>query len=149
MKWNQLDVDKWGQYAPFLDTLILPVYRLRLEDKQPKLIEALGIGAVADRLEQSLKGRVLLLPPIPYSGANAKAFRPYVESVVTQLGDAMFHHLILLVPEDLADEWEGMRGPASVTILVVGVAAHRMVTDQDIQVETDRLRERIVQLWQT
>ncbi|MDN4594244.1 DUF2487 family protein [Polycladomyces subterraneus] len=149
MKWSQLDATEWGRYAPFLDTLLLPVFRVRFEEKQPKLEEALGIGVVADRLEQSLTGRVLLLPPIPYSGASPKAFQAYVESVLSQLGDSLFHHLILLVPDDLAEEWEEIQSPDLLTLLVAGVAVHQLVSDQDIQAEAERLQERIVRLWQT
>jgi hypothetical protein len=149
MKWSQLDAIEWGRYAPFLDTLILPVFRLRLEEKKPRLEEALGIGTVADHLEQSLTGRVLLLPPIPYSGTSPKVFRPYVESVLSQLGNSLFHHLILLVPEDLAEEWEEIQNPDFITLLVAGVSVQRLVSDQDIQTETERLRDRIVRFWQT
>lgn len=149
MKWSQLDTTEWGRYAPFLDTLLLPVFRLRFEEKQPKLEEAAGIGAVADLLEKTLTGRVLLLPPIPYSGASPKVFRPYVESVLSQLGGSLFHHLILLVPEDLAEEWGELQSPDSIKLLVAGVTVYRLVSDQDIQTEAERLQARIIRLWQT
>jgi len=149
MKWSQLDAAEWGRYAPFLDTLLLPVFRLRFEEKQPKLEEATGIGAVADLLEKTLTGRVLLLPPIPYSGASPKVFRSYVESVLSQLGGSLFHHLILLVPEDLAEEWGELQSPDSIKLLVAGVTVYRLVSDQDIQTEAERLQARIIRLWQT
>ncbi|EGK13950.1 hypothetical protein HMPREF9374_0483 [Desmospora sp. 8437] len=98
MRLSSLDQEDWIRWAPYVDTLLLPLYRVRITGKQPDLEEARRVREVAARVERELTGRLLLLPAIPYAAADPGSLLRYVESVAEEVkGD--FHHFFLLAPE--------------------------------------------------
>jgi hypothetical protein len=98
MRLSSLDHEDWIRWAPYVDTLLLPLYRIRISGKQPVLGEARRVREVASRVERELTGRLLLLPAIPYATADPGSLLQYVEHVADEVkGD--FHHFILLAPE--------------------------------------------------
>ncbi|SMO42902.1 DUF2487 family protein [Melghirimyces algeriensis] len=120
MRLSHLEGTEWSHLAPYVDTLLIPIYQIRIPGKQPDLGEARRVRELADRVERELAGRLLLLPAIPYGQPTDKRLRCYVESVVEELGRTGFHHLFLLVPESHSislepseqDQWKLLTVPS-------------------------------------
>ena len=97
----------------------------------------------AYRVERALTGRLLLLPAIAYEGGDREAFRAYLGNVLAELARSAFHHLVIVVPEDLAEAAEA-RGK----IAVHPLPSRNEATEEEIEEWAEALRERIVRLWQ-
>jgi hypothetical protein len=134
--------EEWTKLAPYIDTLCLPVYRLSFLDKQIQLEERQIVEEVVERVERELTGRLLLLPAIAYEGGDREAFRTYMGSVLADLTRSPFHHLVVVVPEDLAEAAED-HGKIVYHPLPIRDGA----TDDEIDAWAEALRERVVGLW--
>ncbi|MFO7289709.1 Protein of unknown function [Planifilum fulgidum] len=143
MRLTEMRQDEWTKVAPYVDTLCLPVYRTAFSEKRIRLEERRVVEAVADRVERALTGRLLLLPAIAYEGGDREAFRAYLGNVLAELARSAFHHLVIVVPEDLAEAAEA-RGK----IAVHPLPSRNEATEEEIEEWAEALRERIVRLWQ-
>ncbi|PTX59921.1 uncharacterized protein DUF2487 [Melghirimyces profundicolus] len=103
MRLSSLNQADWYRWAPYVDSLLIPLYSVRIPGKQPDLGEAEQIREVADRTERSLTGRLLLLPAIPYGVEDIGLLRRYVEAIMQDLHKSGFHHLFLLAPDFYRD----------------------------------------------
>lgn len=143
MRLTTLRQEEWTKVAPYVDTLCLPVYRLFLSEKRIHLEERRIVEGVADRVERSLAGRLLLLPAIAYEGGDREAFRAYLGSVLADLVRSSFHHFVVVLPEELAEAAKGL-GKITVHPLPVREEA----AEDEIDEWALALQERIVGLWQ-
>ncbi|QKG84345.1 DUF2487 family protein [Kroppenstedtia pulmonis] len=142
MKPADLESKDWEQWAPYVDTVCIPVYQIRISDRKPDLREMKWMEQVSHRLEGELRGRLLLLPPIAYGSSNPKLLAPYLEGVAEELREARFHHLILLFPrhDRIMEDWN-LKDSQGFTPM----ALEKEVDDLDKVVKT--LVRQIVDLW--
>ncbi|SFS94676.1 DUF2487 family protein [Marininema halotolerans] len=95
MRLTKLAQDEWLRSAPFVDTLLIPVYRIGMTDKNPDLDEAKFTEKIARGVEQELTGRLLLMPAVPY-GAEKNVFLHYVNDVIRQFSSSGFHYCFVI-----------------------------------------------------
>lgn len=129
--------EAWSNVAPYLDSLLLPVYRYKLEEKQLQLTEADLIEYIAEELEKRLIGRVLLLPAFTLLGDNVRALEQIVTSASMELVHSGFHYSFLVIIEGTLDEV-----PEGFYPLFVN-------KDADRDLELERLYEEILSVWQS
>src|SRR5690606_41384643 len=84
-----------------------------------------------------------LLPAIDWDGRDLEAFRAYLGAVLAELARSAWHHLVIGVPEDLAEAAEA-RGK----IAVHPLPSRNEAAEEEIEEWAVALRERIVRLWQ-
>jgi|GEM_PF-2002249 hypothetical protein len=143
MRLSTMRREEWAKVAPYIDTLCLPVYRIAFSEKQIQLEEKRVVEEVAGRVERALTGRLLLLPAIAHEGGDREAFRAYVNSVLAELTRSAFHHLVVVLPEDLADAVEE-RGKVTVHPL----PSREAPAEEAIEEWAESLQARVVGLWQ-
>ncbi|PTM58703.1 DUF2487 family protein [Desmospora activa] len=140
MRLSQIDPDKWSQTAAYVDTLLLPVYRIRFPDKRLDVEEAKQVNRIAALVEGNLKGRLFLTSPIPYGTQTREVWHRYLKEVINEFAAAPFLHVVILAPTD----WElpsfsDMKGVIGITVSM----------DEDIETAANRVVEQIVSMWQT
>ncbi|MFC4078072.1 DUF2487 family protein [Salinithrix halophila] len=140
MRLTNLDMEEWKQSAPYVDSLLVPVYGIRLPGKQPELFGPRLTERVAKAVEQELTGRLLLMPAIPYQGLDDKVFFSYIDSVVRELAPYGFHHLFFL--------GEGKLFPRGLE-----EAGYRWINlepeKRGLEEETESVIQLIVRVWET
>ncbi|SDW59507.1 Protein of unknown function [Marininema mesophilum] len=107
MRLTRLERDEWKRTAPFVDTLLIPVYRIGITNKNPDLTEAKGTEKLARLVEEELTGRLLLMPAICYGSAKEENFLRYVKDVGKQLRNSGFHHCFLMGNDEISLDLEG------------------------------------------
>jgi hypothetical protein len=127
----------WSSVATYLDSLLLPVYRYKLKEKQLHLTEANLIEYIAEELEKRLIGRVLLLPAVALLGEHGQSLQQIVTTASAELGKSGFHFSFLVIIEGTLDQF-----PEGFYPLVVN-------KDVDRDLELERLYEEILNIWQS
>lgn len=140
MRLSQMDAEEWKQMAAYVDTLLLPVYRIRFPDKQLDVEEAKRINRVAAKVEEALKGRLFLTAPISYGTQKQDVWHRYLEEVIHQFVAAPFIHVVVLAPT----EWDLPNLSTVRNVLYISVSA-----EEDIENAATRTVEKIVSMWQT
>jgi hypothetical protein len=143
MRLSTMLQEEWTKVAPYIDTLCLPVYRVSFLEKKMQLGEKRVVEEVVERVERALTGRLFLLPAIAYEGRDREAFISYINSVLADLARSAFHHLVVVLPEDLAETIDG-RGNITVHPLPVREEA----TETEIDEWAEALKKRVIGLWQ-
>jgi hypothetical protein len=100
MRLETFQPDEWSKSALFVDTLVLPVYSLKVRDKQFHFEEASAFLHVINELERRLTGRVFLLPAIPYVPERLESLKLYLQEVCQMLSESGFAHLLIVTDED-------------------------------------------------
>ncbi|SEN28408.1 DUF2487 family protein [Lihuaxuella thermophila] len=150
MRLNTMDMDQWSQYAPYVDTLCLPIYPLRIKDKQIEIQRGQVVERVASLVEKQLTGRLLLLPSITYVGQE-EAFFAYVTEIVQDLAGSGFYHLVLVTDGEVHALCEKVRAETSappMQIISHGVQTATILTDEQIEQEAGIIYQRIIDMWQ-
>lgn len=144
MRLTTLRQEEWEKVAPYIDTLCLPVYRITFSEKQIQLEERRIVEEVAERVEKALAGRLLLLPAITYEGGDDReVFRNYMNSVLSELLRSSFHHLVVVLPEDLAEAAEDRE-----RVMYHPLPVRDDATEEEIDGWSGALWKRIIGLWQ-
>jgi hypothetical protein len=150
---TELKSSEWQQFAAFIDTLCLPIYALDLKDKNVDQPQANVIERVTKRLEQYLKGRLLLLPAIPFSGQNPDIFLTYLVEVVKELSESSFHYLLLVVDEKHKEAVESLPEFSNLQVLTHVVksieALDQETVENSIEQEMLDLYNKTLNIWQT
>ncbi|WP_168188858.1 DUF2487 family protein [Thermoflavimicrobium daqui] len=97
MRLMDMNTTEWQQFAPYIDTLCIPISSFSLQEKQLNRLQAQRVEQITKRFEKKLMGRVLLLPPISYVGKDSSVFLSYLNEVMTDLSQLSFHYLILVI----------------------------------------------------
>ncbi|MDR6224486.1 DUF2487 family protein [Desmospora profundinema] len=140
MRLSQVDPDEWNQLAAYVDTVLLPVYRIRFPDKRLDVEEAKRINRVAAKVEAELQGRLLLTSPIPYTTEQTDVWHRYLEEVVHDLAASPFPHVVILAPA----EWNWTAFTMEPGVLRVNISA-----DEEVETAVNRVIDQIVSMWQT
>jgi len=144
MRLTTLNQEEWTKVAPYVDTLCLPVCRISFSEKQIHLEEKRIVEEVTGRVEKALAGRLLLLPAITYEGGdNREVFRNYMNGVLTNLLRSAFHHILVVLPEDLADAVEDHE-----RVMYHPLPVREGATEEEIDGWVETLWKRIIDLWQ-
>jgi len=150
---TEIKSSDWQQFAAYIDTLCLPIYSFDLKDKNVNQQQANAIEKVTRRLEQRLKGRLLLLPAIPFSGQNPDIFLSYLVEVVKELSESSFHYLLLVLDEKQKEVVEWLPEFANLQVLthiVKPIAALGKETEENsIEQEILDLYNKTLNIWQT
>jgi hypothetical protein len=129
----------WSTIAPYLDTLLLPVYSYQMKDKLLDLEEVSKIEYITEELEKSLVGRILLLPAYNAIGDNNPHLVNMIADLNKQLVHSGFHYtfLVILEKDDIPSDLD-----TSIHVLSVK-------KDADIDAELERLYEEVLTIWQS
>ncbi len=144
MRLSSLFDSDWHKWAPYVDTLLIPVYEVRIPGKEPDLGEAQRVREVADGVERELSGRLLLLPGIPYGSADDSLLRQYVEHTVCGFKKSGFHHLFLLSPRSHEGLLTENAGDAWKLLTVSGKESESRLED-----EVEAICQQVVATWET
>lgn len=67
MKWNSEDIDMYMKAKEYVDTIVLPLYPISLDDQIKKTAEMTEfITLLSAQLERQFKGRMIMLPGFTY-----------------------------------------------------------------------------------
>jgi hypothetical protein len=67
MKWNSEDIDIYMNSKEYVDTIVLPLYPVSLDDQMKKTAEMTEfITLLSAQLERQFKGRLIMLPGFTY-----------------------------------------------------------------------------------
>lgn len=67
MKWNSEDIDIYMSAKEYVDTIVLPLYPVSLDDQMKKTAEMTEfITLLSAQLERQFKGRLMMLPGFTY-----------------------------------------------------------------------------------
>lgn len=150
MRLNTMVADQWKQYAPYVDTLCLPIYSIRIKDKQIEVRHGQVVESVVSLLEKQLTGRLLLLPSITYVGQE-EAFFSYLKEIVKDLSGSGFYHLVLVTGEEAHSLCEKVQAEISLPTMQIishAVQTAGMATDEQIEQESGIIYQRIINMWQ-
>jgi hypothetical protein len=136
---SQVKADEWDQMAPYVDTVLLPVYRIRFPEKRLDVAEAKRINRVAALVEEELKGRLLLTSPIPYTTEHTDVWEHYLCEVVRDLAAAPFPHVVILAPREW--DWTGRSLDSNVLITRVGA-------EEETETASKQVVSQIISWWQ-
>lgn len=78
MRLSTLELEKWNEIAPYVDSFCLPIYTLAVDNLEFSFKKMREIEQIADRLEKRVMGRLLLLPAICCSDQQSSAFQQYL-----------------------------------------------------------------------
>ena len=130
----------WSTIAPYLDTLLLPVYRYQLEDKHLQLEEAGKIEYITEKLEKRLIGRVLLLPAYSIIGKNNLLLENMISDLNKELVHSGFHYTFLVILEE-----NGVTNHLDTSMANI----LSVKKDADSETELERLYEEVITIWQS
>lgn len=67
VKWNSEDIDMYMKAKEYVDTIVLPLYPIALDDQIKKTAEMTEfITLLSTQLEKQFKGRLMMLPGFTY-----------------------------------------------------------------------------------
>lgn len=99
MRLQTLKRQEWQQVAPFVDTLIVPIASFFIEQKQLSFQSFDRMEMIAQRVEQSLQGRVFLFPTIVDYGMDPELFSTVIRNTIDTFQNSGFSHIIVLADE--------------------------------------------------
>ncbi|MBO8170727.1 MAG: DUF2487 family protein [Bacillaceae bacterium] len=108
MRWNPDDIESFIEAKEYIDTVIIPVHTLRLQEMNKEQVQKIRkLEDICLYIENQLKGRVLLLPPVfQYLASNsedyAEVFQRFLVHSVQDGGDAFKHMLFVTEDDELA-----------------------------------------------
>ncbi|GIM48165.1 hypothetical protein DNHGIG_37140 [Collibacillus ludicampi] len=86
--------DQLNERLPYVDTVILPVCALAVQaDDAPMGVDLLTVRRLGEIIEESLTGRVCLLPELAYGLFDIADHTETIESPVSVLADFIYHLL--------------------------------------------------------
>lgn len=138
MKLESMDVKAWAQFAPYIDTVCLPVKRMTFTEDKGIEGATHDVDHVAVQVEKQLTGRVLLLPTVFDYGRGDEKFFAYIEEVLLTLSQAGFYYLILLLDTPYMDQAQ-----YSSNILVHSVSNNESSIGRIVEEST----QKILHLW--
>jgi hypothetical protein len=149
MKLVTLKHSEWQQVAPYVDTLILPVYQVEIQEKRLYVEKGKQLERVVSTLENRLAGRVLLLPAISYIGHNRFTFSSYMMEVVKAFSQSGFTYLILVVDGTIGldEEWNHEEGQLLKTIHI-SLQLEDQMTSEEIEDQVGNIYQQILDIWQ-
>jgi hypothetical protein len=129
----------WSTIAPYLDTLLLPVYHYQMVQKELQLEEASLIEYITEELEKRLIGRMLLLPAYSIIGNDHELLQHIVDNAKKELVHSGFHYTFLVI---LEGNWEENSLNTPFHILMVKKEVEK-------EMELERLYEEVLRIWQS
>jgi hypothetical protein len=139
MKLLKQNVSNWSDVAPFLDTICLPVYRYKMEQKELQLEEAHLITYITDELEKRLSGRMLLLPAFSLFSSDDKLLTHTLDHLNKELVDSGFHYSFVVIIEG---NWRLENEDASFRVLNINKDATK-------EAELEQVYGQILSIWQS
>ncbi|WP_054949636.1 DUF2487 family protein [Numidum massiliense] len=98
MIWNQLKEDEWRKAAPYVDTALVPVLDIYGLGKEALPVYGRHVGRATEVLERQLTGRVLCMPPLPFT-VDDTAFSEHVALVRKRFNEAGFRFIFFVMDE--------------------------------------------------
>lgn len=139
--WDKLtDVD-WGETAPYVDTLLVPVININLTSKAQFNNQRHHSLHVAAEVERQLTGRVMLMPPIAYI-TNEAWFQSYVTNIRRRAANGEFAHVFFLIDETVLEQTQDIDWGHRLKV------ADSSSSVEDARAEIRNLCEQLVQKWQ-
>jgi hypothetical protein len=143
VKWMTLQKREWQEVAPYVDTLILPLYTLRMQAKQFDVERGKQLEQVIDLLEHQCTGRVLWLPAVPViASPPSVSFSAYMIEWATELVQSGFTYLILLtdgtISIELEEEWKSENRLFFISLQ----------QEEEIEQQVENIYQQILHLWE-
>lgn len=141
MIWDKLHDHDWSKVAPYVDTLLIPVININLEDKAKFDEQRTDSLYAAAEIERQLTGRVILMPPVSYI-TNDAAIQSYVTSIRRRAQNSGFGHLFFLIEGALIEETEDIDWGDYLEVPPMPSSS------AEASNEIRKLCEQIIQIWQ-
>ncbi|WP_071459959.1 YpiF family protein [Bacillus massilinigeriensis] len=102
MKWVPADIEMYLQAAEYVDTAIIPLLPIDLEDGMKDSATKTEFATLLSGfLERQFRGRVILMPGIPYQKGMEDNVLPQLEEWNKSLGKVSLRH-VFFITSDLA-----------------------------------------------
>jgi len=152
MRWKHMNENEWKEVAAFVDTLLIPIHSLQLRDKMVGAKQSRLIESVAEELERSLTGRILLLPSISYIGQNPDVFKAYISEIIKEMNQSGFYYLVMVTDRDhcFLEDWLMTEPPSGFlsTVCHVVNSSEEQYDDEALEAERELLYEKVLHMWQ-
>ncbi|MCS1351000.1 YpiF family protein [Mechercharimyces sp. CAU 1602] len=145
MKLANVNNEEWNTFAPYVDTILLPVARLGFHEKELHSSEQV-IEEIAGEVEQELQGRLLLMPTISY-GKDLSTLQLYIRSIVEEWKSSSFYHIVILAAETVLHElsFSTVDKPYQITLIPVKITDG--AKDMNIEEEASSVCEKLILTW--
>ena len=141
MQLSTLNLEKWNENAPFVDSLCLPIYSISATNQEHSLRKIREIEAIAFQLEKKMMGRLLLLPAVYDSKQESSVFQEYLAQILKSFLQMGFHFAITIsdhkVPSIHLEEMEHVRFQI----------AQELLTEEQVEASVDQCYQQILDLW--
>lgn len=149
MKLQTLQMNEWNQFAPFVDTCILPVASFQMEQKQLPMHTYVRMESIAHRVEQSLQGRTFLLPTIVDYGFLKDEILSLICQTIATFETSGFTYVVVLLDDKHAyiSERELCTSP-HLFVNSISISSESESDSDNIEEHVSKITQEIVQLWQ-
>lgn len=141
MIWDKLNERDWVKAAPYVDTLLIPVIEVHLDQKATFAKQRRDSVRAAVEMERQLTGRTVLMPPVSYI-TNDDWLAPYVANIRQQTKRAGFSYSFFLIDEKLAEKTRDIDWGNVITVPELPSSA------AEKRHKIRKLCEQLIQKWQ-
>lgn len=148
MRLTQMNPAEWKEVATFVDTLCLPVTSIRIQEKEIQMENGEMVQYFAEELEKNLTGRLLLLPSISYTGQNPEVFKSYLNEIIKDIRQSGFYYFVFILDGSLKDLIQEYSNEDYQNILLYSMDLSKDATQSEIEEESKKLYQKVLELWQ-
>ncbi len=152
MRWVQSDLREYFASKEYIDTALVPLVKISFSsDSEISGNDYKYIQLLAERLEQQLKGRILLLPALVYFNSFPdEQIKSMITSWKEELLNEGFRHIFFLSTDStylniIADQYTELLYVASIPL--THLEANHLQSIIDYQIE--KLWPQIINRWQS
>ncbi|WP_202079986.1 DUF2487 family protein [Caldalkalibacillus salinus] len=148
MKWEVATIDQYVQAKAFVDTALIPLVDIELGDEiESAVTTSAFVTGVANKMEEQLKGRVLLLPAMTtISDESFATLYQRINAWHSYLKQQGFKNVVFLTQNT---EWIERQTEVDSAILVLDSAPESLdLFPQEVSRMTKKTVTMLIEIWQ-